>query len=197
VRDVLIPLKDAATRADTDRMTATLPVPTRYLIALGAALLGALALFVARPLLLGDDSATSTPAPPVAPATATPKAPSATKAVAAKPKVVLLPGLPKPVASKLRRSPVAVVSVYTGTSASDRASLRQAKAGAKAAGAQFVKLNVLDEDTARAVQTFAGTMSTPTVLVVRRPGTIVKRFEGPVEDAIVRQAAHNAGARKR
>lgn len=178
-------------------MTATLPVPTRYLIALGVVLLGAFALFVARPLVLGDDGSTGTTTPPVASVATTAKASSAAKAAASKPKIVLLPTLPKPVASKLRRAPVAIVSVYTGTSASDRASLRQAKAGARAAGAQFVKLNVLDEDTARAVQTFAGTMSTPTVLVVRRPGTIVKRFEGPVERAIVRQAAHNAGARKR
>jgi hypothetical protein len=192
-----MPLKHAATRADTDRMTATLPVPTRYLIALGVALVVAFGFFVARPLLLGDDGATSTTTPPVASAATTAKATPATKAAASKPKIVLLPSLPKPIASKLRRSPVAIVSVYSGTSASDRASLRQAKAGAKAAGAQFVRLNVLDEDTARTVQTFAGTLTTPTVLVVRRPGTIVKRFEGPVEGAIVRQAAHNAGARKR
>lgn len=176
-------------------MTATLPVPTRYLIALGAVLLAALAFLVVRPVLMADDASTSAPVAPVAVTPTTP-APAPGKAAPAKPKVVLLAGLPKPVASKLRRGSVAVVSVYTGTSVVDRASVREAKAGARAAGAQFVKLNVLDEDTARAVQDFAGTMSTPAVLVVRRPGKIVTRLQGPAEDAIVRQAAHNAGARK-
>jgi hypothetical protein len=177
-------------------MTATLPVPTRYLIAIGALLLAALAFLVARPLLLGDDESTSLATTPSAVTPTTP-APAQGKPAPTTPKVVLLAGLPKPVASKLRRGNVAVVSVYTGTSVVDRASVREAKAGAQAAGAQFVKLNVLDEDTARAVQSFAGTMSTPAVLVVRRPGKIVTRLQGPAEDAIVRQAAHNAGARKR
>ncbi|MGL6278587.1 MAG: hypothetical protein ACRC50_03420 [Gaiella sp.] len=173
-------------------MTATLPVPTKVLIALGALLVAALALLVARPLLLGGDDTTSAPPTAVVPTTPAPAA----KPAPAQPKIVLLAGLPKPVASKLRRDPVVVVSVYTGTSVGDRASVREAKAGARAAGAQFAKLNVLDEDTARAVQSFAGTMSTPAVLVVKRPGKIVTRLAGPAEDAIVTQAAHNAGARK-
>lgn len=176
-------------------MTVSLPVPTRYLVALGAVLLAALAFLAVRPLLLSDDASTSSPASTAA-LTPSPTTASPSKAAPTTPKVVLVAGLPKPVASKLRRGNVAVVSVYTGTSVVDRASVREAKAGAQAAGAQFVKLNVLDEDTARAVQSFAGTMSTPAVLVVKRPGKIVTRLQGPAEDAIVRQAAHNAGARK-
>ena len=46
------------------------------------------------------------------------------------------------------------------------------------------------------VAKFAGEVSSPSTLIVRRPGRIVMQFSGPVESAIVRQAAHNAGARR-
>jgi hypothetical protein len=43
---------------------------------------------------------------------------------------------------------------------------------------------------------FAGPVSSPTLLVVKRPGRIVNRLSGLVDSAIVAQAAHNAGARR-
>ncbi len=176
-------------------MTAT-AIPTRMLLLLGLALAAAAAFLVARPLLLSDDD-TASPAPAAVPAptkpAATPSKP-ATSSTKTAPKLVLLPDVPSAVAKRLRFSKVVVVSAYAGTSKSDRAAVAQARAGAKDVGSGFVALNVLDERTARQLQPFAGTVSAPVVLVVRRPGKIVKRFETRVDSALVAQAARNAGA---
>ncbi len=177
-------------------MTASLPIPTRMLVLLGVALLAAAAFLVARPLLLSDDDSTSSPTPPVAATTPTPTTSPTTPATPAKPKVVLLAGLPKPIASKLRQDRVVVVSVYSGTSAGDRTAVALARTGAREAGAAFARMNVLDETRARELQRFVGTVAAPTLLVVRRPGKIVTQLDGTVDAAIVAQAAHNAGARK-
>jgi hypothetical protein len=177
-------------------MTAAIPIPNRVLALLGVAVLGLLALLVARPLLLGesDESTTVAPTPPahITPATTVPKPKPVAPAV---PAIKLLDGLPSAVAGRLRHSRVVVVSVYTGTSSSDRAALAEARAGAKASGAGFVALNVLNEKVARQLQAFAGAMSTPSTLVIRRPGKIVGQFDTLVDGAVVAQAAHNAGAR--
>lgn len=175
-------------------MTAAIPIPNRLLALLGIAVLALVGLLVARPLLLGsgDDTVApvvATPAP--AQPTTSPAAP-VTPAKPAKPKVELAPGLPNAIASKLMHSRVAVVSVYSGTAPADRASLAQAKAGASAAGVGFTAINVLNEKAARQLQAFGGTMTTPTVLVVKRPGTIVMKFESLVDSALVEQAAFNA-----
>jgi hypothetical protein len=178
-------------------MTAAIPIPNRLLALLGVAVLVLVGLLVARPLLTGSDDSAAPAATPARPAQVTPAAHAMKPSTPAKAKIVLLPGLPHRVASKLMHSRVAVVSVYSGTSASDHASLAQARAGAKAAGVPFVAINVLDETAARQVQAFGGTMTTPAVLVVKRPGKIVARFESTVDDAVVQQAAHNARGGKK
>jgi hypothetical protein len=180
-------------------MTAAIPIPNRLLALLGVAVLGLLALLVVRPLLLGgsDEATTVAPTPPahITPATTAPK-PTPTPVAPAVPAVKLLDGLPTAIAGRLRHSRVVVVSVYTGTSSTDRAALAEARAGAKASGAAFTALNVLDEKTARQLQAFAGgAMGTPSTLVIRRPGRIVGRFETLADSAMIAQAAHNAGAR--
>lgn len=177
-------------------MTASLPIPTRMLVLLGVALLAAAAFLVARPLLLSDDDSTSSPTPPVSATTPKPATSPTTPATPAKPKVVLLAGLPRPIASKLRQDRVVVVSVYSGTSAGDRTAVALARTGAREAGAAFAKMNVLDETRARELQRFVGTVAAPTLLVVKRPGKVVTQIEGTVDPAVVAQAAHNAGARK-
>jgi len=173
-------------------MTAAIPIPNRVLVLLGVAVLAVVGLLVARPLVMGSSD---TAAPAVASPTtthATKPAPTAPAAKPTVPKVVLLPGVPQIIAAKLMHSRVTVVSVYSGTSASDRAALSQAQVGAKAAGVAFAKLNVLDEKAASQLQAYGGTMTTPTVLVIRRPGKIVAKFESLVDSAVVAQAAHNA-----
>ncbi len=175
-------------------MTAT-AIPTRMLVLLGVALAAGAAFLVARPLLLSDGGSTPAPAATAAaskPATTTSSKPTST--ASASTKLVLLPGVPKPIAKQLRYSKVVVVSVYAGTSKGDRAAAAQARVGAKEAGAGFVPMNVLDELTARQLQPFAGTASAPVVLVVRRPGKIVTRFDTRVDSPLVAQAARNAGA---
>lgn len=176
-------------------MNTTIPFPARYLAVMGVALLAAILLLVARPMLLGGGGETvgSTPSP-----TAPQPTPQPTKPVQ-QPRVVLLPGLPAKVANRLRHSKVVVVSLYQGSSAADRSAVGVAKAGARSVGAGFLAVNVLNEASARAVQTFVGTTSTPTVVVVRRPGRIVSRLEGAAssDSELVAQAAHNAGATKR
>lgn len=166
------------------------------LFILGVALAALFAFLVARPMLLDRDGSssqgatqTSTPVP------LTPAKPATASSTPAKPKVVLLPGLPAKVANRLQHSRVVVVAVYTGTDAGDRAAVGAARRGAKEAGSGFTALNVLDEKTARQVQPFLGTTSTPVVLVVRRPGKVVSRFAGHVDKMVVAQAATNAGAR--
>lgn len=179
-------------------MNTTLPFPSRYLAALGIAFAAAALLLFARPLLLGDSGEA---APPVPPTETTPQKPASPPPAATptKPRVVLLPGLPSQVASKLRASTVVVVTLYQGSAPADRAAVAAARAGARSVRAGFLAVNVLHEKSARSLQTFVGTTTTPAVVVVRRPGRIVSRLEGAASSdrELVAQAAHNAGARRR
>ena len=151
------------------------------------------ALMVVRAGVLGGSASSSTDAVPTAPTTA---APPARTSPAAVPKVVLLPGLPAKVAHALRYSKVVVVSLYFGQAPGDRAAVVEARKGARRAGAGFVAVNVGSDKTAASMAAFAGPLASPSMLVVRRPGKIVTQIAGPVEGAVVAQAAHNAGARR-
>jgi hypothetical protein len=122
-----------------------------------------------------------------------PSAP-ARPATSAKPRVVLLPNLPAQVARKLRYSRVVVVSLYA--TPADRATVAHVRKGARKAGAGFTAISLTNEKSARSISAFAGEASSPTVLVVKRPGRIVGRFPGTVDAVVVSQAAHNAGARR-
>lgn len=135
----------------------------------------------------------------VAPVASNPTSPAtpSTPAKPVKPAVVLLPGLPAQVAAKLRYSKVVVVSVYLAPAVGDRAAAAEVRTGARAAGAGFVAVNVANDKNAKAMSSFVGPVSSPTMLVVRRPGKIVTQIPGAVEAAVVTQAAHNAGARRR
>ena len=178
-------------------MTSALPIPTRMLVIVGVAIAALAALFVARPLLLDDSGSSAASPAAVTPATTTAPKPAA-QAPAAKPtqpKIVLLPGLPTKLENRLRHSRVVVMSVYAGTDAGDRAAVSAARRGARSSGAAFVALNVLNESTARQVQPFIGTTSPPVMFVVKRPGKVVARFDGNVDETVVAQAATNAGAR--
>jgi hypothetical protein len=164
------------------------------LVIVGVAVAALAALFVARPLLLDDSDSSAAPPAAVTPAPSTPKPAPTPAAKPVQPKVVLLPGLPTKLESKLRQSRVVVMSVYAGTDAGDRAAVAEARRGARKSTAGFASFNVLNESTARQVQPFVGTASPPVVLVVKRPGKIVARFDGRVDETVVAQAATNAGA---
>ena len=170
-------------------------IPRAVLIAIAALVVAFALLMVVRLGVLGssDSGASSVTA---APKTAVTQTPTTTKAVPAKPTVVLLPGLPAGVAHALRYSKVVVVSLYAGQVPGDRASVVVARKGARSAGAGFVAVNVGSDKSAASISSFAGPVSPPAMLVVRRPGRIVTQISGSVEQAIVAQAAHNAGARR-
>lgn len=179
-------------------MNTTIPFPTRYLAVMGVALAVAVFLLVARPMLLGGSDTAAPTTTPMTPTTPHPR-PHSRPATPSHPKVVLLPGLPPKVANKLRHSKVIVVSLYQGSTKSDHAAVAAGRQGADAVGAGFLAVNVLNEASARAVQSFVGTQTTPTVVVVRRPGRIVSTLEGAAgsDKQLVAQAARNAGARRR
>ena len=112
-----------------------------------------------------------------------------------KPKIVLLPGVPAPVAHALQSSKVVVVALYAHGVTGDKATVEQARAGAKSAHAGFAAVNIVNEKIARTVGKFAGTTTAPpAVLVVKRPGRIVNQFNGYQDSEIVAQAALNAGS---
>lgn len=170
----------------------------KKILLVGVAVLAlAVAFLVVRPLLLGsDDSVTATPAPasslPTAPAAKAPHAKAP-----AKPKIVLVPGLPAPVAKGLRAKPIVVVALSVTSSSPGASTLAaQAREGARTVGAGFVRVDLANETQARAMLGFAGADTNASLLVVRRPGTIVNRFAGYVDSAVVAQALVDAGARK-
>jgi hypothetical protein len=172
-------------------MNTTVSLPsTRYLAVIAAAILLAALFLVARPLLAGGDEAAPVVTPPA------PTAPTSKPNThpAPKPRLQLLAGLPPKVANKLRHSKVVVVSLYQGSALGDRTAVVAGAAGAKVAHAGFLPVNVLNEQSARAVQTFVGATTTPTVVVVTRPGRIVMRLEGAAagDGQLVAQAVQNA-----
>lgn len=168
---------------------STRRVPRAAVIGLVALVAAFVALMLVRSGILGGSE------PAAVPSLAKP-APTPQATTPAKPKIVLLPGLPGAVASKLHYSRIVVVSLYSGRSAGDRAAVAEARAGARAAGAGFVAINVGDDRAAKGMSSFAGPVSSPSMLVVKRPGKIVTRMEGTVDTTVVSQAAHNAGARR-
>lgn len=170
-------------------------IPRPALIGIVAFVAAFAVLMVVRVLASGgSDSATPAPAAPSAHASTPVATPPAS--TPAQPKIVLLPGLPAGIAHALRYSRVAVVSLYVGQSANDRAMVATARKGARAAGAGFVAVNVGSDASAGTVTKYVGAVSPPTTLVVRRPGTIVSKFNGFLDSTAVQQAARNAGARR-
>jgi hypothetical protein len=177
-------------------VTTSISPPIRIL-----ALVGLLAAIGVGILLYGQShaSSASSATPPVShtktqaktPHASTP-GPVATPNV--RPAVTLLPGLPSAIGHALRNSKVVVVSLFSNGAAGDRQALAQARSGASSARVGFAAVNVLDEHAARLLDSFAGATSTPTVLIVRRPGHVVNRFPGYVDSVVVAQAAQNARA---
>ena len=134
----------------------------------------------------------STPAPKrVAPAPHK-ATPMPAPAKPARPAIAVLPGLPPDLASSLRRHELVVVSLYDPQARVDRISLAEASAGAAVAHAGFVPLNVLDQRQAGPLMTQLGVLPDPAVLVYRRPGKLVARFDGFADRDTVAQAVINA-----
>ena len=180
-------------------MTTTLSPPIRILGIVGILAAAALGLL----LFTHSRSSHSNAAAPITnsgtlhSSTSTPAVsrPALHPATPAAPKIILLPGLPAPIAHALRYSKVVVVSLYAAGATGDLGALGQARIGAASAHAGFAAVNVLDEHIAKqGLDKYVGTASSPAVLIVRRPGNIVNRFAGYADSDLVAQAAQNAGA---
>jgi len=177
----------------------TISPPIRILALVGVVAALGLGVFVFMNKSSSSDDSAAPAAIPAANASRTQAAAqhsaTSSRTAAAKPKIVLLPGLPTGVAHKLQFSRVVVVSLFSRGGNGDKAAVAQARAGAKSAHAAFLPVNDADERTARRFGAFVGTTTAPpAVLVVKRPGKITNRFDGFTDSDIVAQAATNAGA---
>ena len=111
--------------------------------------------------------------------------------VAAKPPVDES-GLPKVLSAALAGNRVVVVGLYDPGAAVDEMAIAEARAGAKAAGAGFVALNVFSERQSRPLLELLGALENPGVLVYRRPDVLFARLAGFADSETVAQAASNA-----
>jgi hypothetical protein len=184
-------------------VTLTISPQMRIVVALGflAALgMAAFTLGMGRPS--GASQASIAPIKPLHPVRKVVQA--RPKVVPARPKVVpkkpapkpvaLLPGLTPEIAAALRRHDVVVVSLFDPQARVDRISLAEASAGAKAADAGFVPLDVLRQSQGGPLVRQLGVLPDPAVLVYRRPGDLVARFDGFADRDTVAQAVANAAA---
>jgi hypothetical protein len=133
-----------------------------------------------------------------------PKTTAKPKPVAAKPKpkrvapkpakkpIALVAGLPSDLADALRKHEVAVVAVVDPQAAVDKISEGEASAAAAVTGVGFVSLNVLDQRQAAPLVRQLGILPDPAVLLYRRPGELVARFDGFADRDTVAQAVINA-----
>jgi hypothetical protein len=108
--------------------------------------------------------------------------------------VVLLPGMAPEVAAALRGHEVVVVSLFDPQARVDQISVAEASAGAKTAHAGFVPLDVLRQGQGGPLVKQLGVLPDPAVLVYRRPGDLVARFDGFADRDTVAQAVANAAA---
>jgi hypothetical protein len=101
-------------------------------------------------------------------------------------------GLPVPVARALQKHSITVVALGMPSSSDDAITAAEAKAGAKAGHAGFVKVDVLNQKSGTALLRKLGVVDTPVVLVVKRPANIVSEFHGLVDRAVVAEAVAEA-----
>jgi hypothetical protein len=105
---------------------------------------------------------------------------------------VSTPGIPAILARALARHPVVVVALFDPEAELDGITLSEASAGAAASRVGFVPLNVLKQAQAGPLTSTLGVLPDPAVLVYRRPGELVARFDGFADRDTVAQAAANA-----
>ena len=123
-----------------------------------------------------DPAATPTPAPAdAAPADEATEKPAAT-----------------PLQKALKKHKVVVVVLFAPEVAVDALATREARAGARAVGAGFLAVDVLDEQAAEAVARDSEVRSTPAIFVFKRGEELVTQLDGFADRETVAQAAANA-----
>ena len=113
------------------------------------------------------------------------------KAVAARP-VPVTPTLPASLRQQLALHGVVVAVLYAPGANSDQAALAAARQGAQGAHAGFAVIDVSNEAVARKMAVMTPGAADPSVLVVRRPGTITVLLPGYTDANAVAEAALNA-----
>jgi hypothetical protein len=101
--------------------------------------------------------------------------------------------LPAPLRRALAHHAVVVAVLYAPHAPGDEDAVQAARQGARGAHAGFTVLNVSNEAIAQAVALKAPGSADPSVLVVRRPGTITVLLNGYADSEAVAAAAKNAG----
>jgi hypothetical protein len=139
-------------------------------------------------------SARPKPGPATAKASpATTKPASATaKAAKSKPAVALVKGTPRTIAGQLATHSVVIVLLYDPKARVDDYSLAETQVGAKAAGAGFLAVDVMNQHQASPFTTAYGVLQDPTVLFFKRPGKLALKLVGYADHDTVAQAAKNA-----
>ena len=137
-------------------------------------------------------------APAAKKAAAVKPAPKPAPKPAAKPKpkpqpVVAANGLPSTIMTALQQSNVVVVSLWGSGGKIDEMARDEAKAGAAAAGAGFIALNVIESSAAAEALTLklGVVLRTPTVLYFTQPGVLTNRLDGFRDRETVAQAVVN------
>ena len=112
----------------------------------------------------------------------------------------VIDGMPADVARALAAYDVAVVALVQPGGRVDEIAVKEARAGAKLAGAGFAEVNVLKNAPAGALTTMLASASSPAdrvldapaVLIFQRPKTLFVRLNGYVDAETIAQAASNA-----
>jgi hypothetical protein len=145
-------------------------------------------------VVTSNKSSKSTTPSATKPATSTPAQTTATPGTShtATPATLDTHGLPVPVARALQTHAVVVVAVTDPRGTGDQVDRAEAQAGAAAAGAAYVSIDVFHQKPGTAILRKLGVVDAPAVLVVTRPGTIKSEFKGFVDRAVVTQAVADA-----
>ncbi len=179
-------LKPRAANADAEGVTLSPPV--RIVALVGLVLVVAAGGLLAFKKVEQHRSAAATP-----PAARTvPVAPAHPKPAPAPAKPITIPGIPPEVTAALRASDTVVALVYSPHAPGDLALLAEARAGAKAAHAAFVPLNVAQDTIAVDVYAWTKAPADPEVLVVKRPGRVAFTITGATDRLAIAQAAATA-----
>ncbi|MGN6430086.1 MAG: hypothetical protein ACTHNB_05035 [Gaiellaceae bacterium] len=183
----------------------------RYRIYAAVGLAGVLVLFGGYLVLGRGASSSAAPAvhtikplhPHAKVALAPPKVASKTTANAKAPKrhPSVVGGVPTPLANALKHHSVVVVALVSPSSAVDRLTLAEAKAGASYAHVGFVSISVSRNAQVQALSTLAGAsadpqnrlLDAPAVLVFQKR-TLYVRLNGYVDADTIEQAAVNAAS---
>ena len=120
------------------------------------------------------------------------------KKAARRPAVIA--GVPTPLADALKRHSVVVLALVAPKATVDQLTLSESKAGAAAAGAGFVAINVANNAQVEALSGLVGSSSDPqnrllddpAVFVFQKPQALYVRLNGYTDADTIQQAAINA-----